>query len=76
MLFSALDQSLCWSSHEGWTGEFRKAWQQHCMDVNKRNQNERKATRLPHGISFTMKTNHNKKIMKAFIAEMLCEDVV
>lgn len=37
------------------------AWQQHCMDVNKRNHNERKATRLPHEIPFTMETDHNKK---------------
>jgi hypothetical protein len=73
MLFSALDQSLCSTSHEEWMGEFRKAWQQHCMDVNRQNHNETKATRLPHEIPFTTKFDHNKK---AFIAEMLCEDVI
>lgn len=44
MVFSALDQSVCWTSHDGWMGEFRKAWQQHCIDANKRNQTNKRNT--------------------------------
>jgi hypothetical protein len=48
-------------------GEFRKAWQQRC-NVNEPNYNEEKK-RLPHGISFTMKTDCSNKNMKSFKAD-------
>jgi len=72
MVFSALDQSLCWTSHEGWMGEFRKAWQQRCIDVNERNHNEQKkhAFRTESHLPWKLTTIIKKKnIMKTFIAD-------